>query len=352
MTAYVHIGTVKTGSTSIQYLLNRNRSILAKQGFYYPQSMIFLDRHRIIKMILEEYIQNSSNSKYTQISQCIKTEKYKILIQNLKKEINLNRDKKILFSDEGFSWWFSHKEKVKVVRKFFSEIGFTKIIIILYLREFQDFFISLSSQDIKDNGIFKTNLLAKENPNINSYDYSYICKNYSEVFGKENIIVRLFDKNEFYQGDLIKDFLNIINLKWDDNFMLPPRTNESLDLLGFELQRRLNLLNLGGYISTDNKNSLLKFTEKYFHSKTQLLKFQPKKDILQSYLDYLKESDEWVRKEFFPHKERLFPKKDLTNYKENYELKEMKSEYWDKIAEFIADIVKTKNKIISQKILK
>ncbi|MBT0827061.1 acyl carrier protein, partial [Campylobacter lari] len=103
------------------------------------------------------------------------------------------------------------------------------------------------------------------------------------------------------------------------------------------------------YISTDNKYSLLKFTEKYFHSKTQLLKFQPKKDILQSYLNYFKKSDEWVRKEFFPHKEKLFPKKDLTNYKENYELKEMKPEYWDKIVEFIADIVKTKNKIISQK---
>ncbi|MCE7308680.1 hypothetical protein LZX40_08480, partial [Campylobacter coli] len=39
----------------------------------------------------------------------------------------------------------------------------------------------------------------------------------------------------------------------------------------------------------------------------------------------------------------------LSNYKENYELKEMKPEYWDKIAEFIADIVKTKNQAIQNK---
>lgn len=38
----------------------------------------------------------------------------------------------------------------------------------------------------------------------------------------------------------------------------------------------------------------------------------------------------------------------MTNYKENYELKEMKPEYWDKIAEFIADIVKIKNQVIQQ----
>ncbi|EOE2133049.1 hypothetical protein ACKCGC_001890 [Campylobacter coli] len=66
-------------------------------------------------------------------------------------------------------------------------------------------------------------------------------------------------------------------------------------------------------------------------------------------MDYFEESNEWVRQEFFPHKERLFPKKDLTNYKENYELKEMKPEYWDRIAEFIADIVKTKNQAIQNK---
>lgn len=43
---------------------------------------------------------------------------------------------------------------------------------------------------------------------------------------------------------------------------------------------------------------------------------------------------------------KIISKKDLSNYKENYELKEMKPEYWDRIAEFIADVVKKKNKII------
>lgn len=70
---------------------------------------------------------------------------------------------------------------------------------------------------------------------------------------------------------------------------------------------------------------------------------------MQSYIDYFEEPNEWVRKEFFPYKEKLFPKKDLASYKENYELKEMKPEYWDKIAEFISDIVKTKNQVIIDK---
>ncbi|ECK4415200.1 hypothetical protein LVN58_001739, partial [Campylobacter jejuni] len=36
----------------------------------------------------------------------------------------------------------------------------------------------------------------------------------------------------------------------------------------------------------------------------------------------------------------------MSTYKENYELREMKPEYWDKIAEFIADIIKIKNENI------
>ncbi|EOG1381512.1 hypothetical protein ACK3EZ_001444 [Campylobacter coli] len=176
--------------------------------------------------------------------------------------------------------------------------------------------------------------------------YKTICKNYINVFGKENIIVRLFDKNEFYQGDLLKDFIHSIGLEWDNKFRIPERENETLDLIGFELQGRLNKLGCGW----NNKiNSTMEFSEKYFTSKDPHLKFQPAKEVTQSYMDYFEESNEWVRKEFFPHKERLFPKKDLTNYKENYELKEMKPEYWDRIAEFIADIVKTKNQAIQNK---
>ncbi|HEF9443591.1 TPA: hypothetical protein SBX48_001983, partial [Campylobacter coli] len=157
---------------------------------------------------------------------------------------------------------------------------------------------------------------------------------------------RLFDNNEFYQGDLLKDFIHSIGLEWDDEFIIPPKQNESLDLLGIELLRRVNSIS-SRY--TGVQPFIKTFCEKHFTSKDSHLKFQPPKEIMQSYINYFEESNEWVRQEFFPHKERLFPKKDLSNYKENYELKEMKPEYWDKIAEFIADIVSTKNQNIADK---
>ncbi|WP_209018910.1 hypothetical protein [Campylobacter coli] len=161
----------------------------------------------------------------------------------------------------------------------------------------------------------------------------------------------MFDKSEFYQGDLLKDFVHSIGLKWDNEFVIPPKQNESLDLIGVEILRRVNNL-LPLFVNEDRnylRGDLNYFIQKYFSSKDLFLKFQPPKEIIQSYIDSFEESNEWVRKEFFPYKERLFPKQDLANYKENYELKEMKPEYWNKISEFIADIVKTKNQLITNK---
>ncbi|EOI1822237.1 coiled-coil domain-containing protein, partial [Campylobacter coli] len=134
-------------------------------------------------------------------------------------------------------------------------------------------------------------------------------------------------------------------------FIIPPKQNESLDLLGIDLLRRINKFLPLFCNNARNifRGDLHHFAVKHFTSKDSHLKFQPPKEVVQSYIDYFEESNEWVRKEFFPHKERLFSKKDLTDYKENYELKEMKPEYWDKIAEFIADIVSTKNQNIADK---
>ncbi|EOH8386150.1 hypothetical protein ACM1C2_001605 [Campylobacter jejuni] len=156
--------------------------------------------------------------------------------------------------------------------------------------------------------------------------------------------MKLFDKNEFYQGDLLKDFINTIDLEWDNNFIIPNKLNESIDLLGTFLLSKISKI-----LRQNNINQLWYQFCKHFISKDLKLKFQPPKEIYQSYIDYFEESNEWVRKEFFPHKERLFPKKDMNTYKENYELKEMKPEYWDKIAEFIADIIKTNNNAIQKK---
>ncbi|EPA1574390.1 coiled-coil domain-containing protein [Campylobacter coli] len=360
MTAYVHIGTEKTGTTSIQEFLYINKSIIQKQNYFFAQS-IGIKNHWDLAFLgyslnkKDSYILNNSLWNF----QAIKQHK-KNIFSKIKDEVKFNH--KIIFSSELLQSRLTRKREIVKLYTFFKKIGFTNIKVICYIRDANEMLRSLLSEAIKWKEIDSFELKEeKEEYKLgykkNLFHFHHICNHkqtlqwWGEVFGKENLIVRLFDKNEFYQGDLLKDFIHSIGLEWDDEFIIPPKQNESLDLLGIDLLRRINKFLPLFCNNARNifRGDLHHFAVKHFTSKDSHLKFQPPKEVVQSYIDYFEESNEWVRKEFFPHKERLFSKKDLTDYKENYELKEMKPEYWDKIAEFIADIVSTKNQNIADK---
>ncbi|WP_286005962.1 hypothetical protein [Campylobacter avium] len=341
MTAYIHLGTSKTGTSTLQRFFVINKENLKQKGIFYSSYNVKGDRHLYLSTsIVHLYLNNKQGDNLV-----------KDIMKNLKDELSKNRDKVFIFSCEDILWWYQDVNKSALILKdFFTEVGFNDIKIILYIRAQEDFFLSAYSQEIKGNSpIYEAQeTKVKDRPRLQVYEYKNLAKVFSENFGRENFILKLFDRNEFYRGDLIKDFLHIFNMELDESLTVPPNQNETLDLIGFELGYRIKKLckesftdrfGLGRHIA----RSL------YLQSKDPALKFMPKKEVYEDYMTYFEESNEWVRKEFFPHKDRLFPKKDLSTYKENYELKEMKPEYWDKIANFIVDFAKDRKNIIDNK---
>ncbi|MFG5126537.1 hypothetical protein [Campylobacter lari] len=350
MTAYVHIGTEKTGTTSIQKFLSENRYILEKNNILYSYALGANDSQWDFAFLAYNNIRDDEYCLSREIYSKEKFLSYKRkLYYDLKSELNKSCCNNIVISSEHLSSRLQNIKEIKRLRKILYILGFNNIKIIVYLREVGSMSLSSYSTELKAGKVEVAVSLPKYFENLGNY--KKILSNWISIFGKENIIVRIFDKLEFYKEDLIKDFSFNIGLKWNEEFKIPNRLNTVLDLMGFELLKRINqrlpwkINNQINYLRGD----IGIICERFFSSKDPFLKFNPPKEIMQSYIDYFEESNEWVRKEFFPHKERLFPKKDLSNYKENYELKEMKPEYWDKIAEFIADIIKTKNKTIIEK---
>ena len=165
------------------------------------------------------------------------------MILELKKDLRENKDKSFIFSSEDVFWWHKDVDKTALaLKEFFTEVGFDDIKIIVYIRSQADLFLSLCSQEVKNaDPTYNTQeSKPKDSSRFQMYEYKNLTKAFMNTFGKENLIVKLFDKNEFYEGDLIKDFLHILGLKLDDSFILPPNQNESLDLIGFELLTRIN----------------------------------------------------------------------------------------------------------------
>lgn len=89
-TAYIHIGTPKTGTTSIQKFLYKNKSILLYNNFLYPESFIlnkeYDPQHWDLSILCNNYKDSIVDKK----------------IMLLKKEINTSCVDNILISSEAF----------------------------------------------------------------------------------------------------------------------------------------------------------------------------------------------------------------------------------------------------------
>ncbi|EAJ0361232.1 hypothetical protein ACS0H5_000419, partial [Campylobacter lari] len=331
----MHIGIAKTGTTSIQDFLKLNYDYLINEGFLYPKSL---------RGIEEQY--SREWSQHRELASIIKATKVRGFSKQDIEKLNLFRKeicgfKNIIISSEMLHDSLIDLDYILHCKNILQDLGFKKNKIIIYLREPAELFQSICSQSIKNcyEQDVCFNLPGQSDITKRRCSHNKTLANWGKIFGKENLIVRLFDKKEFYQQDLLKDFVSCLGISWNKLFVIPNKTNESLDVIGSEILLRVNK-KLPLVLSGKNnflRGNLLFYVEKYFSDPK--IKIAPPKGVYQSYIEYFEESNEWVRKEFFSHKERLFPKKDLSNYKENYELKEMKPEYWDKIANFIADLV-------------
>ncbi|EAI8953592.1 hypothetical protein CY785_08570 [Campylobacter coli] len=96
MIAYVHIGTPKTGTTTIQNFLFENRSKLKQNKFLYPLSIEKDKQHWKLVTLSCEFQKNKINNYNN------------IFFDKLKSEI----DDKIttIFSSEGFVWSIEDKK--------------------------------------------------------------------------------------------------------------------------------------------------------------------------------------------------------------------------------------------------
>lgn len=357
MTCYLHIGMPKTGTTSIQQFLKLNYNILLEKQCLFPISTLLNGNHYPLVQMLhstsnKKIIKYNYNLERIIYNKNYKTKNKYILnkyISEIKKYKNISN---IIFSCENFTIDITNPMEIIKLRRILRLMGMKNIKIIIYLRPLTDFLTSWYSQDIKHGAYdpdYLDNIGKKE---INHMcDYKNLIEMFCNVFGKDNIIVKKFEKKAFFQEDLLKDFIHTLGLNWDQKFIIPKKQNESLNLLSMELLKALNRIIprfLPNFTLDPKRIEIQSLIQDKFYplNKKNEFKFQLPIKTIKLYENYFKDSQEWIRREFFPNEKKYFWKKDLNNYKENYELREMKPEYWNKIAEFIADIIKTKNENI------
>jgi hypothetical protein len=296
--AFLHIGTEKTGTTTIQHFLATNRQSLLKDGFLYPQSPEDNLAHTKLAAFAMEADKFEDIQKFFKLDNPEKIFQFRNNFQNtLADELEKTSAKTIIFSDEHCSSRLVAKEEIERLKKLL-ETFFKEIKVIIYLRRQDRFLLSTYSTSIIC-GKTKFFELPSEEMIKKRYDYWNILQKWESVFGKENIIVRLFEREQLFEGDLLSDFTKTLKIELK-KYKKVKNLNESLDADSLDFLRLINHF-VPRFINNDiNQNriniiSSLRIYSKYYGDKKSL---SMPKEMLESFMLNFEESNEQVANYF------------------------------------------------------
>ncbi len=345
MKCYLHIGTPKTGTTTIQDFFFNNRKKLPAAGFYYPESLGLSNKILLAAAAASSFKENEFGEELRIKTADAFTELQKKTISRFNEELKtLPPGTKIICSSEQIHAWLTSEEEIEKLKQILQEAGIHDITVIVYLRNPSETANSLCSTAIK------TGTTADFQVPEPSYHYfEKICNHkktverFSKVFGKEKIVVRLFRKDKFKNNLLIHDISDIIGLDINKHELtLPQNQNESLSLLGLILLKNLNEKIKSFYAAeTDNqRNDLLKFITTHFSKPG----FVMPREMFEAYDAYFADSNEWIRQNYFPEEQVLFPYKIPEASRVDISENELKN-----ITDFITDIWFSRSTILNDK---
>jgi len=224
----LHIGMIKTGSTSIQHSLGTAREALFKHNIYYPSIQPYNHVFSFPPIFVDDPAKSFGFRRTLQPNED-KYEKAQNCRQVWINEFETCQHDHFIISAEDLALPFFNKEAVRLAKEFVQPY-FEEVTVIVYVRHY-DTFIASHVQEVIKNGDLGTDIREvtqrfMECPPQFSYRKSIV--KWIEVFGQENIVVRPFDSKAFYNGSLLADFLHALGLPADEISIPEFVTNVSL----------------------------------------------------------------------------------------------------------------------------
>jgi len=246
-TTTLHIGTTKTGSTSIQNFMADHRAFLAEKSVLYPTSLGEINHNAIPVFFQGQQAANRLQKKYD-----IQTpEDYTAFEQaypvKLADEIALHDPDHIIISSEHMHSRCSSRAHFARLKQLLAPaLTGRDLRIVVYLRPQISHIVSLYSTMLRHGTTetVDTFVSSKMEPGKLAYfDFDKLLHKWSEAFPEATIIARPFDRMAQLEHGVLSDFLALAGLApfaADMTFAAP--YNQSMSSWTAETLRLLNTL--------------------------------------------------------------------------------------------------------------
>ena len=238
----IHIGTEKTGTSSIQQFLSNNRGKLLKDGILYPKVTGLMGGSQwgfVIAADTSAY--QSDIGKRLKLASEQEAQRYVVgLKKALAEELAKNRHvHTIMVSCEHFHSRLRTPNVIERLKAFFEQWCDT-FEIIVYFRRQDRVALSHYSTKLKSGNPNPSVFPDGTNPNESYYyDYQRIYENWCEIFESSVVSVGLYDEVRKLDGGLLADFCRRGRIELNGK-QLPKRVNSALNARGIQLLLELN----------------------------------------------------------------------------------------------------------------
>jgi hypothetical protein len=296
----LHIGSEKTGSTTIQSFLDYNRASLLSQQIIVPKSLG--KNHYRLPIVAKELTICSDKEKYTD------AENVKGLLEReVERCVNNGATRLVLSSELIHSRLCSEDEIANLISLLPPSYLIT---VIWYVRRQDRAALSLYSTWLKSGhyGPFSY-------PDLNHkslpyrFDYWRAYRLWAKVVGANRINTIVYDDVEVRE-DLIKNFCMVAGIRWSNDFMIPDKENTSLDVNGLYLMSLFSKYNSEHKHSQGHPKKLKEFISEKFCSGKRL---NPDRDSALRFYNHFSDVNESLRSACFSDRDALFDH-DFSSY--------------------------------------
>lgn len=232
----LHLGTGKTGTTTIQHLMRDSRPALAEQGVLYPRTPGAL-RHARFGLSFRSDAELESMPAWHQMRAQSPERFRRRFTRRLRAEIADAAPSTVVFSDEAL--YGLTRDSVSRLREFTDSLG-GQTRLVVYLRRQDDHLASDYQQHVKIGEVRRLVRWAADHDRSATYAYARTLARWEAAMAPTQLAVRRFERTAFKGGSLEADFLDAAGLSGVEPTPIP-RKNESLDAETVEFLRILNL---------------------------------------------------------------------------------------------------------------
>ncbi len=258
---FLHIGTHKTGTSSIQRFLYENNDILMKNSVFY----------------LKEFTNHDAHHDFAKCFTDMDDEKNKRFLSSYRKKVQTIKSGIFILSSENFGWLL-HGKSIEYLYKYLDV--FDEINIIAYFREPSSYLKSFYQTTVNDpktrNKMIPTQYF-ENSKSLLGTNYRLYIEKWLKTFKDSKTITKNFEN---IKSNLIKDFLDTIKFDFSNKFSdesLNIQANKSFNFKYIEILRALNEINISqaDFLKIRNlMQSMKNMSEEEYYNKNLLEEYR------------------------------------------------------------------------------